>query len=171
MHIDESQLENFITDSGLISKKDLEEAKAVAEEKNLSIGKVLVTRGILSDDDLRRAQAYVIGIPFVDLKNQKIDFEVLSLIPEPIARNHNIVAFKKNPDSLEVAMLDTDDLTAIDFIKKKVELRILPRLTDDESMKWALLSYQKTLKAEFGDIIQKEAGSLEQVKEFDEEAP
>ena len=57
-------------------------------------------------------------------------------------------------------MLDTEDLTAIDFIKKKVGLKILPRLTDNESMKWALLSYQKTLKAEFGDIIQKEANSL-----------
>ncbi|MDO8569952.1 MAG: GspE/PulE family protein, partial [bacterium] len=40
-----------------------------------------------------------------------------------------------------------------------------PRLTDGESMKWALLSYQKTLKAEFGDIIQKEANSLRAVSD------
>ncbi|MSR87665.1 MAG: type II/IV secretion system protein [Candidatus Zambryskibacteria bacterium] len=160
MHIDESQLINFIIDSGLISKKDLESAKSVAQEKGISIGNILVTRGVLTEDDLRRTQAYILGIPFVDLKNQKLDFEVLSLIPEPIARNHNIVAFKKRQESLEVAMLNTDDLTAIDFIKKKVHLRILPRLTDDESMKWALMSYQKTLKAEFGDIIQKQASEL-----------
>jgi hypothetical protein len=37
----------------------------------------------------------------------------------------------------------------------------LPRLTDNESMKAALLQYQKSLKAEFGDIIQKEIGSSE----------
>src|SRR3990167_8763658 len=96
---------------------------------------------------------------------ETLDFSVLSLIPEPIARNHNIVAFRKINDSLEVAMLDTEDLTAIDFVKKKVGLKILPRLTDDESMKWALLSYQKTLKAEFGDIIQKEANSLRAINE------
>ncbi len=160
MHIDESELENFMVDSGLVSKKEIGQASGEAKEKNISIGKVLVNKGTLTEDDLRRMQAYILGIPFVDLKNQKLDFEVLSLIPEPIARNHNIIAFKKTEDTLEVAMLDTDDLTAIDFVKKKVELRILPRLTDDESMKWALLSYQKTLKAEFGDIIQKEASSL-----------
>lgn len=165
MHIDETQLESFIVDSGLISKADIEEVKKTATEKQISIGDALVSRGTLTSDDLRRAQAYILGIPFVDLKNQKIDFGVLALIPEPIARNHNIVAFKKTATALEVAMLDTEDLTAIDFVKKKVGLKIQPRLTDDESMKWALLSYQKTLKAEFGDIIQKEAGSLKTVSE------
>ena len=160
MHIDDRQLESFILDSGLISKKDLEEVKKVVVEKQSSLGEIMVSRGILTSDDLRRAEAYILGIPFVDLKHQKIDFSVLSLIPEPVARNHNIVAFKKGGGTLEVAMLDTEDLTAIDFIKKKVGLRILPRLTDEESLKTALMAYQKTLKAEFGDIIQKEATIL-----------
>lgn len=155
-------------DSGLVSRKDIDAAKVEAKKKGASIGEILVNRGALTEDDLRRMQAYILGIPFVDLKNQKLDFSVLSLIPEPIARNHNIIAFKKINDSLEVAMLDTDDLTAIDFVKKKVGLRVLPRLTDAESMKWALLSYQKTLKAEFGDIIQKEASSLKTVSEGEE---
>jgi len=165
MHIDESKLESFMIDSGLVSKAEIARAKSEAKGKNTSIGKVLVSNGTLTEDDLRRTQAYILGIPFIDLKNQKLDFSVLSLIPEPVARNHNIVAFKKTNDSLEVAMLDTEDLTAIDFVKKKVGLKILPRLTDDESMRWALLSYQKTLKAEFGDIIQKEANLLKAVSD------
>lgn len=147
-------------DSGLVSKSEIEIAKKESKKKNTGLGNALVSRGALTEDDLRRTQAYILGIPFVDLKNQKLDFTVLSLIPEPIARNHNIVAFRKINDSLEVVMLDTEDLAAIDFVRKKVGLKILPRLTDAESMRWALLSYQKTLKAEFGDIIQKEAGSL-----------
>jgi len=160
MHIDEEEFESFIIDSGLVSKKEMELARSEANKNNTSTGKILVSRGVITEDDLRKTHAYILGIPFVDLKNQKLDFAILSLIPEPIARNHNVVAFKKTEGSLEVAMLDTEDLTAIDFIKKKVGLKILPRLTDNESMKWALLSYQKTLKAEFGDIIQKEANSL-----------
>jgi type IV pilus assembly protein PilB len=163
MHIDEIQLENFMVDSGLVSKKEVQDAVAQAKAKDTTVGKVLVSSGAITEDDLRRMQAYILGIPFVDLKDQKLDFTVLSLIPEPVARNHNIIAFRKSDESLEVAMLDTEDLTAIDFVKKKVGLKILPRLTDNASMKWALLSYQKTLKAEFGDIIQKEATSLKTV--------
>ena len=84
----------------------------------------------------------------------------MSLIPEPIARNHNIVAYKKNKDELEVAMLDPEDLGTIDFIKKKANLKILPRLTNSKSIKSALSQYQESLQAEFRDIVKKEAESL-----------
>ncbi len=160
MHIEESQLKNFILDSGLVSRADVEIAEKEAVKTKGGIGKTLITQGKLSEDDIRRMQAYILGIPFVDLKDEKLPFEVLSLIPEPIARNHNIVAFKKTDTALEVAMLDTEDLTAIDFIKKKVGLRILPRLTDAASMKNAILQYQKSLKAEFGDLIAEDVTAI-----------
>ncbi len=159
MHVDEQQLESFIVDSGVVGAEEMSKLKKEAEAKQVSLGRVVVTKGVLSDDDLRRMQAYLSGLSFVDLRNRKIDFSVLSLIPEPIARNHNIVAFKKNKDSLEVALLDIKDLSAVDFLRQKLGLKILPRLTDTESIKWALLSYQKMLKAEFGDIIQRESSS------------
>ena len=160
MIIEPKQLKSFILDSGLVARGEVETAEAEAEQKKQSIGEVLVNKGLLSEDDLRRIQAYVLGIPFVNLKAEKIEFEVLSTIPEPIARSHNIVAFKKSDKELEVAMLDTDDLEAIDFIKKKVHLKILPRLTDRDSIKAALQLYQRSLKAEFGDIIEKEAKAI-----------
>src|SRR5205814_7696455 len=53
----------------------------------------------------------------------------------------------------------------IDFVKKKVEQKILPRLTNTESIKHVLLQYQKSLKAEFGDIIKKESSSIKAIKE------
>lgn len=163
MHIEQEQLKNFILDSGLVSRADVEKAEKEINENETNLGKILINQGKLTEDDLRRMQAYILGIPFVDLKSEKLPFEVLSLIPEPIARNHNIVAFKKTDSSLEVAMLDTEDLTAIDFIKKKVGLKILPRLTDAESMKSAILQYQKSLKAEFGDLIAEDVSSLKNI--------
>lgn len=167
MFIEPKQLKELILDSGLVSKKDFGSAETEGAEKGVSVGQLLVSAGKLSEDDLRRMQAYVLGIPFVDLKGQKIDFEVLSMIPEPIARNHNVIAFKKSEDSLEVAMTDIDDLAAIDFIKKKTKLKFLARLTDADSIKSGILQYQKSLKAEFGDIIQKDTASL---KTLDEQA-
>lgn len=169
MHIEETQLKDFILDSGLVSRADVTSALKEGQESGEGVGKVLVNKGKLTEDDLRRMQAYILGIPFVDLKGEKLDFEILSLIPEPIARNHNIVAFKKTDSALEVAMLDTEDLTAIDFVKKKVGLKIMPRLTDGESMKSALLQYQKSLKAEFGDLIQKDAVSLKKISDDPDE--
>jgi type IV pilus assembly protein PilB len=168
MLINEEQLKHFIVDAGLVSKGKFELAEKAAKKKGSSVGEELISSGELSEDDLRRVQAYVLGIPFVSLRGRTLDFDTLSLIPEPIARNNNIVAFKKEGNELEVAMIDTNDLEAIDFIKKKTGLRILPRLTDNDSIKHALLQYQKTLKDEFGDLIEREAGALRSIPEGDE---
>jgi len=162
MQINEEQLKKLILESGLVSKTDFESALQKAETKKQKVGNILLSDGKVSETDLKRMEAFVLGIPFISLtdQNQKIDFSVLSLIPEPIARNYNIVAYKKSEKGLEVAMLDVDDLPVIDFIKKRSGLKILPRLTDTSSIRAVLVQYRQSLKAEFQDIIQKESSSF-----------
>ncbi|MEN9405389.1 MAG: hypothetical protein RLY47_348 [Candidatus Parcubacteria bacterium] len=167
MRVDTEQFKQFLIDARLVTEAKLADIEKAAEKNDTTLEEALVSEGALSEDDVRRAKAHVIGIPFVDLKEQKVEFAVLSLIPEPIARTHNIVAYGKSSHGLEVAMLDVGDLQAIDFVKKKTGLSILPRLTDAESVKRALLQYQKSLKAEFGDIISTEAASLVAITEGD----
>ncbi|HEY4480245.1 MAG TPA: GspE/PulE family protein [Candidatus Paceibacterota bacterium] len=165
MHVEDSQIRDFIIDAGLISKSEAEEVEKEAKSKKKPLSDILVQKGKFSDDDLRRIQAYILGIPFVNLKGQTLNRDILNLIPEPIARKHNIVAFEKKDDSLEVAMLDTDDLQALNSIKKKVGLKILPRLTDSESMRAVLIQYQKNLKDDFGDLIKGEADQIKTIAE------
>lgn len=163
MRIQDEQLKRFVLDAGLIKKSDISAVEKIAKDEKRTLAEAMIAHGHMTEDDMRRVESYVLGIPFVSLKNNKIDFEVLSLIPEPVARTHNIIAYKKTDKELEVAMLDTADLPAIDFMKKKVGLRILPRLTDTDSMRSALRQYQKTLKDEFGEIIMKDASALKVV--------
>lgn len=161
MQVDEEQLKKIILDGGLISRDDLDAVDKKAKEKKQKLSDVLLSEGKISEADLKKTEAYTLGIPFVSLISQKIDLSVLSLIPEPIARNYNIVAYKKSEIGLEVAMLDVDDLPVIDFIKKKSGLKILARITDTASIKAVLAQYRKSLQVEFGNIIQKESGNME----------
>ncbi|HPS21420.1 MAG TPA: GspE/PulE family protein [Candidatus Paceibacterota bacterium] len=165
MQINQEQLKKFILDSGLITRDELDLEIKKAEEKKQKLGNVLLSDGKISESDLKKMEAFVLGIPFVSLVKEKIDFAILSLIPEPIARNHNIIAYKKSESSLEVAMLDVDDLPVIDFVKKHSGLKILPRITDTPSIKSALMQYGKTLQAEFDEIIQKEAATIKALPE------
>jgi len=160
MEINEDQLQKLILESNLISRSDLEDCVKKAQKAGQKLSDILLSDGKISEADLRRMEAFVLGIPFVSLINQKIDFEILSLIPEPIARNNNIIAYKKTDGELEVAMLDVNDMSVIDFIKKRSGLKILPRISDSASIKSALVQYRKSLQAEFGDIIQKETYNI-----------
>ncbi|HEY4515010.1 MAG TPA: GspE/PulE family protein [Candidatus Paceibacterota bacterium] len=163
MNLDENKLKELIIDSGIVSKADLARISKEADKKGVPMTDLLLSEGKIAEDELSRLQAYVLGIPFVDLHSEKIEFGVLSLIPEPIARTHNIVAFARSPEGLQVAMINPKDLEAIEFIKKKLDVKILPRLTDHDSIRKVLLQYQKSLKAEFGDLITKEIKPIEAI--------
>ena len=163
MRVEPQQLKAFLLDSGLITEAQFKKAVLRAKNANKKIGDFLVLDGVISANDLIKLEAYILGIPFVNLEKETIDPEILKIIPEPIARSHNIIAFRKGEDSLEVAMLDPEDLSIIDFIKKKAGLKILPRLTTAESIKHILLQYQKSLKAEFGEIIKKQTSEIKSI--------
>ncbi|MEK7627794.1 MAG: GspE/PulE family protein [Patescibacteria group bacterium] len=160
MFISEEHLQKFLVDAGLVSKQAFESSAREALKSSKTVGEMLVSEGLINEDELRRTYAYILGIPFVDLKTIKIDFQILSLIPEPIARRNNIVAYSRKGEELEVAMLNTDDLAAIDFIKKKTHLKIQPRLTDDASIRKALKQYQRSLNDNLGEVIRKETEGL-----------
>ena len=165
MRVEPKQLKAFLLDSGLVNEEQFNEALKKAEKTNQKVGDVLVSEGLITQNNLAKMEAYILGIPFINLEKATISPEILKIIPEPIARSHNIVAFKKSGSDLEVAMLNPEDLSTVEFIKKKANLRILPRLTTLESIRSILKQYQKTLEAEFGDIIKKEAGELKVIKE------
>lgn len=166
MRVEPQQLKAFLMDAGLIKEAQFESALKKAEKTKQKVGDVLISEGIVSQEELIKLEAYILGIPFVNLEKEIIAPEVLKVIPEPIARRNNIVAFRKKLNNLEVAMLDPEDLRTIEFIKKKEPgLKILPRLTTPESIKNALHQYQKTLEAEFGEIIKREATEIRQIKE------
>ena len=165
MRVEPQQLKAFLLDAALITSDQFEKALKKAEKTSQKVEDVLVSDGLITQEELIKLEAYILGIPFINLEKEKISPEVLKFIPEPIARSHNIVAFRKKENNLEVAMLDPEDLRTVEFIKKTANLKILPRLTTSESIKNVLNQYQKTLEAEFGEIIKKEAGVIKPIKE------
>ncbi len=160
MYIDQDKLARFILDTGIISKDEYEEYKKKIDDGKQKLQQILVAEGKVKEEDLIKIESYLGGVPFIDLSDKKVPSDILYLIPEPIARKHNIVAIGKNNNTLEVALLDANDLPVIDFVKKKTGFQIVPRLTNVESMKQLLMQYQKSLKGDFGDILQTEVDNM-----------
>lgn len=168
MKVEPSRLKAFILDSGLMTEGQFDEAKEKSEKSNKKLEDILISEGLILQEELIKLEAYILGVPFIDLEREIIDPKVLKYIPEPIARLNNIVSFKKEGNNLEVAMLDPEDLRTIEFIKKTANLKILPRLTTPDSIKNVLRQYQKSLEVEFGDIIKKEVSGIKSIKEEEE---
>jgi type IV pilus assembly protein PilB len=157
MQVSSQQLKAFLLDKKLVNKDDLVKAEKIVEKNREALEDVLIKERFIPEKEMIKLKAYILGIPFIDLKQTDIEPETLRIIPEPIARKNNIVAFKKTKDELEVAMLDPSDLQTIDFIKKKTNLKIKPKFTSREGIREVLKKYQKSLEAEFGEIIKRES--------------
>ena len=168
MIIDEAKLRNLLRDTNIVSESDLKRFDDANSGQSLS--EFLLQEGRVKEHEIKRLEAYVLGIPFIGLTKERIAHDVLELIPESIARRYNVVAYRKKDSDLEIALLDIGNLPAIDFIKKKTGLRIKPRMTDSESIKAVLTQYTKSLQAEFDAIIQQEARNINKVDEAASEA-
>ena len=160
MQIENKQLKEFILDSNLLDKNVVEESFNEALKTNQRLGDLLLEKKLINEIELRKLYSYILGIPFVNLEKESITPDILQIIPEPIAKKYGIIAFEKDGKNLKVAMKNPEDLQTIDFIRKKTGLKIIPCLTSDESIKAALVQYEKSLKAEFGDIINKNSDDV-----------
>lgn len=157
MRIDSDKLKDFLVDTGLITLKRFKELEKEAANDSEKLEEILIREKVLTSNNLLQIKGHLAGIPFINLERLIIDPDVLKFIPEEVARSYNIIAYRKNADGLEVAMTDPDNLQAIDFIKKKTGLDVLPRLTNQESLQNAFRQYGETLEEEFSDIISQAA--------------
>ncbi len=117
MRIENERLREFILDAGIIEPEKLEEANNEAIKSGKQLGDFLLEKNIVSDIELRKLYAYILGIPYIDLSKNIISPDILQIVPEPIAKKYNIVAFEKIGNDLKIAMLNPEDLQTIDFIK------------------------------------------------------
>ncbi|MCK4919209.1 MAG: Flp pilus assembly complex ATPase component TadA [Candidatus Pacebacteria bacterium] len=153
MKVDDKDLKIFLNDLGFISKKDLESAFSEAKKSGKSFGDVLVKKKLIPLEEMEKLQAYVLGIPFVDLTKIEIDPEVLHIISEPVSKQYGAIAFEKKGSQLRIAMLEPNDLQFIDFISKKTGLNVIPCITNKKGIKKGLKLFQKSLEAEFGEMV------------------
>jgi len=170
MHVDNERLKSFIADSGLVGTDVLDQAAEESQKTGKRLGDLLVEKKILDINQIRQLYSYILGIPFVNLEKEIIPKEVLQMIPEPIAKKYRVVAFKKTNRELKMAMLNPEDLQTIDFIRKKTGLKISPCMTTEEGIVNALKQYEQSLKAEFGDIIEKSSSEISSEEDLEKAA-
>src|SRR3989344_1297846 len=148
-----ADLKKILLSGKIVTTGDLERYEQEAKEKKQSLAEYLVAKKIVPEDKLMTLASDFLKVPFIDLTEEKIPQEVLKIIPEPIARRHLVVAFRKKNNELDLAMTDPNDLQTTEFVKKKTGFIIKPFLASDAGMETALAQYHSNLKDEFEKIL------------------
>ncbi len=135
----------------LIKNQKIDQATAdkllkESQSLNRSVEEILYERKIVSEKDLAQIKSDYYRIPVKYFaKEDIIPNEVLNIIPEDVARAHQMIAFKKEGDTLHVAMFHPDNLQAQDvlkFIAKQQKVNIAVYLITKSDLDNILKNYR-----------------------------
>ncbi len=108
-----------------------------SEESALAL---VVQRGYVTQEQIEEIK----GKPARDvtsLREMEIEPDVASLIPADLGRRLRAFPVALKGDTLEVAMSDPDDVSAIDEIRRQTSYRVNPLRVSDPEIAWAMDTY------------------------------
>ncbi|MEZ7891528.1 MAG: type IV-A pilus assembly ATPase PilB [Candidatus Wallbacteria bacterium] len=172
------RLGDALLQDGLVNEEQLQKALEIQKQSGKRLGQVLVEMGIVTENDIVTVLGKQLGIPYINLSNYLIDPATVRVIPENIARRHQLIPINKVGNKLTVAMVDPLNILAIDDIQFMTGLVVKPVVatsTDiNEALDQAYGSEGKMdeLMEDLGDIGKdvsesSELGNLEELDEND----
>src|SRR5205814_5828419 len=114
------------------------------------------------DEALTKVIAKVAKIPYVNLSNSHIDAKILELLPQDVAERYMAVPLGEMQQRLVVAMLDADNVQAVDFLSNKIGRPLKVYAASEEGIRQVLRQYQARLNPEMvGELASKELSDIE----------
>lgn len=156
MELKTDQLKRRILESSSISEKQLSKAQKLAQKEEKKLRNVLVEKSFISDHKLGQIIAKLKEVPYVDLKDESISEEVLSVLPEEVARNQKVVPFKKDRDGLHIAMANPDNYQMKKWLEKKTGSKVVVHFATKRDISEAIGYYKKGYRNNFEEVIKKQ---------------
>ena len=135
------KLGEMLIEAGVLDEARLRSALADQRRWGRSLGKTLVELRLIAEEELVRVLGKQLGLPSVDLDHVDIPEAVTNLIPDELARQHQIVAFDQQMKFLDVAMVDPTNLGVIDELRIRTQKNIRPYLCGPRNIERALAKY------------------------------
>lgn len=134
-------LTTMATEVFVLEKKDFEEALAKKHHSiSMSLNKILAER--IEEMNIQK------GLGFVSLSKLKLDANVLSIIPQQLVNRYKVLPVAYSNNTLTLAMVNPNDLLAIDEVRKFVKgVAIEPSVVAEDDLKRFMdVEYPKIVK-------------------------
>ena len=120
------QLGDVLLEQGLVSAEQLSSASQEESRTGESAWKVLVSRGLLTERDLVRAQAVQLGIEFIDVPRTPPSASVRDAVPAELARRQLVMPVRLEGKALVLAMGEPRNHLAVEEVAKVVGRPVIP---------------------------------------------
>ncbi len=132
------RIADILMEDGLLLPNQFEEVVALQKKQGGRIVKLLTDSGYVTDQDMVMSMGRCLDVPPINLTKVRIPDKVAALIPKEMARNYKLTPVCKLGNKLFVAMADPMNVLAIDDIRQRTRLEIIPMITTEKAIEEAL---------------------------------
>jgi len=141
----QTQVEDKLAEGKVLTRADLAELKKQSKDTGTPLFGLLVTSGKVTNEQLTKTIAQVSKVPYVNLLEAKIDTKVLELLPQDVAERYMAVPLGEMQHRLVVAMLDADNVQAVDFLSNRIGRPLKVYSASEEGIRQVLHQYEAKL--------------------------
>lgn len=154
------KLGKFLLEENLVTQEQLDKALKDQEVHGGRLGTNLMKLGYITEKQLISILSKQYNVPGVDLSTMDIEDGILKLIPSNIATKYELIPLSRIGKTLTVAMVNPDDIFALEDIKFSTGFEVQPVVTTEISIRNALEKFY-----EGQDLLQRVEKEMEAVEE------
>ena len=152
-------LAEWLAQEGLVHPRQLASVRSDPQYAGLSFGAALIQSGLISRQDLLDSQARRFDLPAVHLRQHPLSPDLVRKLPEALARRFHAIVLEERKDSLQVGVVNPEDLLGQDELRRALERPLRFAVVDEDDLLAILDSvYRRTdeissLAAELGNEV------------------
>src|SRR6266550_4731595 len=136
------RIADVLIEEGLLLPNQLEEAIGLQKSEGGRLLKILTDRQFVTEQDMVFSMGRCLNTPPVNLSRLRVPEEVISLVPREMAKANRLVPIARLDGKLFVAMAGPTNVLAVDDLKRRVQLEIVPMIATERSVQDALSGVQ-----------------------------
>jgi len=164
------KLGEILVREGLITLDQLKKALTEQKGTGMRLGYTLVKLGFVEETEVTKMLARQYRMPAVDLSRFEVDPKIIKLLPPDIAVKHTVLPLKREGRTLTIAIVDPNNVTAIEDIKFITRCDVFPVIAGEYTLRNAIDRYYQQSDAQLQSLLKSvEEADVEVVEEEQEE--
>src|SRR2546430_2441792 len=132
------RIADVLIEDGLLLPSQLEEAVGVQQKEGGRLLKILTDKQFVTDQDMTVSMGRCLNTPLINLSKLRVPEDVMSLVPRELAKTNKLVPIARLNGKLFVAMADPTNVLAVDDVKRRGQLDIVPMIATEKAVNDAL---------------------------------
>jgi len=128
------RIADVLIEDGLLLPSQLEEAVGLQQKEGGRLLKILTDKQFVTDQDMTVSMGRCLNTPLINLSKVRVPEEIMSLVPRELAKANKLVPIARLNGKLFVAMADPTNVLAVDDVKRRVQLDIVPMIATEKAV-------------------------------------